>query len=224
MYWDFPTFKDIDCKYFFHVYDKKEVDIVISTSSANTVEGMARVLKDYNNYSGRNIIGILLVPDISAYKVDKNIIDHNPNISFVVLKNSNLDNVRILADKLKAKLKEKYNVVMADANLKTSAYAQIGVALNKLNLMNDNCCIVQTVSGGVGPAGLIESAYKMNLTPEILLTQPEEGHSAPIVDALEAFELGKNPIKIFDENKYKTPEIETTLGSTKPVYAIKKYV
>ncbi|MFX1257430.1 MAG: hypothetical protein ACFFAN_06210 [Promethearchaeota archaeon] len=224
LFWSTPTFKEIDCHYLFHVYDKSKVDYVISTSSANTVESMARTIKKYNQESHKNIKAILLVPELSSYKVAKSAIDDNPYINYIVLKNSTLDSIREFAVKLEEKISKNYSVVSANADLKTAAYAQMGFVLNNFNLMNENTCFVQTVSGGVGPVGIIESAYQLNVTPEILVIQPVNGKSTPIIDALNEHSCGKDPLSIFEERNYETSSIETTLGSTKPIYAIKKFI
>jgi len=222
--WGAPTFKDIDCNYIFHVYDKDYIEYVVSTSSGNTVEGLARNIKKYNEECNKNIKAILLVPEISAYKVSSHVIKNNPFVKYVVLKNSTLDSIRVVATDLIKKMSDKYNVVCADADLKTAAYSQIGILLNHQNLMNEQTCYVQTVSGGVGPTGFIEAAYKLNVKPEILLTQPKNGNSTPIIDALNVHEKGRDPILAVENGNYETSTIETTLGSTKPIYAIKKYV
>lgn len=224
LFWCFPTFKDIDSHYLFHVYDKNKIDLVISTSSGNTVEGMARTIKYYNQKSRRNIGAILIVPYISSYKVSKSVIKNNPYIKYIVLKNSTLDSVRGFALKLFNCLSSNYRVVYATPNIKTSAYAQIGLALKDNNLMNDNICYIQTVSGGVGPAGFIESAYQLKSNPEILLIQPFNGKSTPIVDALNVHSNGKDYRSIFQDGDYTTSNIEPTLGSTKPLFAIDKFI
>ncbi|MFX1297733.1 MAG: hypothetical protein ACFFD2_23160, partial [Promethearchaeota archaeon] len=167
---------------------------------------------------------ILLVPDISSFKVDKRVIEDNKNVKYIVLKNSNLDNIRLFASNLKEAMSKKYSIIIADVSLKTAAYAQIGLVLNEMDLMNDDTCIVQTVSGGVGPAGVIESAYKLKANPEFLVVQPLDGNSAPIVDALEVHSKGNNPLSIFKKKQYEIPKIEKTLGSTKPIYSIEKFI
>lgn len=224
LFWKTPTFKDIDSNYLFHVYDNKEVNVVISTSSGNTVEGLARTIKNYNERTKRNIKAILLVPELSSFKVDNNVIENNPYVNYVVLKNSTLDSVREFASEFRKKIEKDYKIVMADADLKTASYAQIGLALDKMKLMNDNTCFVQTVSGAVGPAGLMEAAYQLKANPEILVVQPSEKKTAPVVDALNRHSSGNDPLSIFNNKKYETSRIETTLGSTKPIYAIKKFI
>ncbi|MHA1438258.1 MAG: hypothetical protein ACTSPD_11825 [Promethearchaeota archaeon] len=224
LFWSTPTFKDTDCYYLFHVYDKTQIDFVISTSSANTVESMARVIKEYNHNSKKNIKALLFVPELSAYKVAESAIHNNPYIHYIILKNSTLDSIRAFAQKLNKFITNKKNVVSSDVDLKTSAYAQIGFLLNDYGILNEECCFVQTVSGGIGPAGLIESAYKLKVNPEILIVQPKNNNSTPIVDALTAHLDGKNPLSIFEHKKYETSDIEPTLGSTKPIYAIEKFI
>ncbi|MFX1305135.1 MAG: hypothetical protein ACFE9X_17400 [Promethearchaeota archaeon] len=224
LFWSTPTFKDTDCQYLFHVYDENDVDFIISTSSGNTVESMAKIIKTYNQESKKNIKAILLVPKISSYKVCNSVIENNPYVNYIVLENSTLDSTRDFAEKLKDKILENYNVVLADADLKTAAYSQIGFVLEQMNDFNDDFCFVQTVSGGVGPAGVIEYALQSNINPEILVVQPLNNKSTPVIDALNEHSLGNDPFEIFEKYVYETPDIETTLGSTKPIYAIKKYI
>jgi len=224
IFWSTPTFKDTDCNYLFHVYDKKDMDYIICTSSANTVEGLARVIPSFNEVTKKDINAILLVPEMSAYKVDKHFIENNQYIKYVVLKNSDLDSIRVFASELKNVMVEKYSLIVADANLKTAAYAQMGLFLKEQNLFNEDVCFVQTVSGGVGPAGVIEAAYKLNEKPEFLVVQPLDGTSTPIIDALKEHSQGKDPFSLFNKVKYETPKIETTLGSSKPFYALEKFV
>ncbi|MFX1444094.1 MAG: hypothetical protein ACFFHV_11815, partial [Promethearchaeota archaeon] len=197
LFWDSPTFKYTDCLYHFHVYDNIPADYIISTSSGNTVEAMARAVKFYNLEKNKHIKAILLVPELSAYKISKSAIINNPYIHYVVLKNSTLDSIRVFAEELNGKLSKQYKVISSDGNLKTAAYSQIGLALKNLGIFDENSCYVQTVSGGVGPAGVIESAFKLNENPEILLVQPHNGKSAPIVDALKLYTIGKEPFSIF---------------------------
>ncbi|MFW9989021.1 MAG: hypothetical protein ACFFC3_10220 [Candidatus Odinarchaeota archaeon] len=224
LFWSTPTFKDTDCQYLFHVYDEYDVDFVISTSSGNTVESMANVIKRYNQESNKKIKAILLVPEISSYKVSKNAIENNPYVYYIVLKNSTLDSIREFANKLKEKLLERFNVILADANLKTAAYSQVGFVLDQMNLLNDEVCFVQTVSGGVCPAGVIEYASFYNINPEFLVIQPFDSKTTPIIDALHEHSLGHDPFEIFKKWNYETPNIETTLGSTKPLYAIENFI
>ncbi len=224
LFWSTPTFKDTDCQYLFHVYDEYDIDFVISTSSGNTVESMANVIKRYNQESKKKIKAILLVPEISSFKVSKNAIENNPYVYYIVLKNSTLDSIREFANKLKEKLLERFNVILADANLKTAAYSQVGFVLDQMNLLNDDICFVQTVSGGVCPAGVIEYASFYNINPELLVVQPFNSKTTPIIDALNEHSLGHNPFEIFKKWNYKTSNIETTLGSTKPLYAIEKFI
>ena len=222
--WGAPTFKDLDCNYLVHVYDKSKIDYIISTSSGNTVEGLARVIKKYNQETNKNVQAILLVPELSSYKVARNAIENNPYTRYVVLKNSTLDSIRVVANQLINKLSEKYRIACADTDLKTAAYAQMGLFLDESGLMNDDICFVQTVSGGMGPTGFIEAAYKLNVKPEILIVQPKDGKSTPTIDALEGYSQGKDPFEIIERGNYMTPDIETTLGSAKPLYAIRKYI
>ncbi|MFX1376972.1 MAG: hypothetical protein ACFFA0_14295 [Promethearchaeota archaeon] len=222
--WSTPTFKDTDCQYLLHVYDENDVDYIISTSSGNTVEAMARTIKKYNNESKKEIKAILLVPDISSFKVSKSAIENNPYVKYIVLRNSTLDSVREFYTKLKKKLSESYKVVSADSNLKTAAYGQIGFVLDDMNLLNNDTCFVQTVSGGPGPVGFLEYASQVNLNPELLVVQPISNVSTPIVDALDEHAIGNNPLGVFEKKTYETSNIETTLGSTKPIYAIEKFI
>ncbi|MFX0022724.1 MAG: hypothetical protein ACFE9S_10380 [Candidatus Hermodarchaeota archaeon] len=224
LFWSTPTFKDTDCQYLFHVYDKFKVDFVISTSSGNTVESMANNIKLYNQKSNKNIRSILLVPEISSHKVSKNVIENNPYVNFIVLKNSTLDSTRNFATKLIQKIFNKYSIVSANEDLKTSAYSQIGYLLDQLNIFSDNFCFVQTVSGGIGPAGVIEYSSQYNINPEILVAQPFSSKSTPIIDALKEHSLGRDPFKIFNKNVYETSDIEPTLGSSRPIYAIEKFI
>ena len=224
LFWGTPTFKDTDCNYLFHVHNNDNIDYVISPSSGNTVEGMARAIRNYNHEMNKDVRAILLVPDLSAYKVSRSVIENNPYVKYVVLKNSTLDNTRTFAKNLIDHLSSNYKVIHATPHVKTAAYAQIGLALKKNMALSDDVCYAQTVSGGVGPAGLIESAYELNLNPEILIVQPLNKKSAPIVDALNAHSRGNNPLSIFDNGKYGTSHIEPTLGSTKPIYAINKFI
>ncbi|MBY8990717.1 MAG: hypothetical protein KGD58_08195 [Candidatus Lokiarchaeota archaeon] len=224
LFWGTPTFKDTDCQYLLHVYDQKKIDYIISTSSGNTVESMARTIKKYNIESKKEINVILLVPEISSFKVSKSAIENNPYVKYIVLKNSSLDSIRIFSVKLKRKLSESYKVVSADEKLKTAAYTQIGFVLDQMNLINSDTCYVQTVSGGVGPIGLIEYSLFAKLNPEILVVQPFSNRSMPIVDALDEHSLGKNPLDLFKQRTYETSEIEPTLGSTKPNFAIEKFI
>ncbi|MFX1490034.1 MAG: hypothetical protein ACFFBI_12845 [Promethearchaeota archaeon] len=224
LFWNIPTFKDTDSNYLFHIYDKEDFDYVVSTSSGNTVEGMARAIKNFNKTRNKNIYAILLVPQVSAYKVSKRVIESNPYVKYIVIKNSTLDDVRNIAKKLIKRLSYNYRVISATNNIKTAAYAQIGLVLNKYNLMNSDACYVQTVSGGVGPAGLIESAYQLNKNPEIIIVQPFNGKSTPIVDALNTHSQGKDPLSIFNHGNYGISSIEPTLGSSRPIYAINKFV
>ncbi len=90
--------------------------------------------------------------------------------------------------------------------------------------MNDDTCFIQTVSGGVGPAGVMEAAYQLEKNPKFLLIQPKNGNSTPIVDALEEHSRGNNPLSLIQDSNYETSSIEPTLGSTKPVYAIQKFI
>ncbi|MFX0081497.1 MAG: hypothetical protein ACFE94_07075 [Candidatus Hodarchaeota archaeon] len=222
--WSTPTFKDVDCQYLLHVYDKNEIDYIISTSSGNTVESLARSLKKYNIESKKEIKGILLVPEISSFKVSQSVIENNPYVKYIILRNSSLDNIRNFATKLMKEMSKSYKVVLADANLKTAAYGQIGFVLDHMNLLNNDICYVQTVSGGVGPIGFIEYASQVNLSPEILVVQPVSNVSTPIVDALNEHSMGNNPLDVFKERTYETSDIETTLGSSKPIYAIERFV
>ncbi|MFX1366406.1 MAG: hypothetical protein ACFFCE_01870 [Promethearchaeota archaeon] len=224
LFWSTPTFKDTDCQYLFHVYDEYDIDIVISTSSGNTVESMANVIKRYNQESKKKIKAILLVPEISSFKVSKNAIENNPYVYYIVLKNSTLDSIREFASKLKEKLLERFNVILADANLKTAAYSQVGFVLDHMNLLNDDVCFVQTVSGGVCPAGVIEYASLYDINPEFLVVQPFDSKTTPIIDALNEHSVGHDPFEIFKKQNYETSNIETTLGSTKPLYAIEKFI
>ncbi len=223
-FWSTPTFKDADSSYLLHTIDNEEIDYIVSTSSGNTVEGMARTIKNYNQESNKNIIAILLVPELSAYKVSKSVIEDNSYVKYVVLKNSTLDSTRDFAKKLINRLLNKYKVICAKADLKTAAYSQIGLVLNDNNLLNEDTCFVQTVSGGVGPAGLIEAAYQLKANHEILVIQPWNGKSAPIIDALNNHSKGGDPLSIFDDTGYVTSQIEPTLGSTRPFYAIDKFI
>ena len=224
LFWSTPTFKDTDCQYLLHVYDQNEFDYIISTSSGNTVESMARTIKKYNDESKKKIKAILLVPEISSFKVSKSAIENNPYVKYIILRNSSLDSIRIFSTKLKKKLSESYKVVSADANLKTAAYSQIGFGLDDMNLLNNDTCYVQTVSGGVGPIGFMEYTSLMNITPEILVVQPFSNISMPIVDALDEHIIGNNPLDVFKKRTYETSDIEPTLGSTKPIYAIEKFI
>jgi len=224
IFWSTPTFKDIDCNYLFRVYDNRNIDYVISSSSANTAEGVARVIQSYNKTLKKRAKAILLVPEISSFKMDEKVINKNPYVKYVVLKNSNLDCARKVALELKERIEKKLSVVLAGEDLKTAAYAQIGLALKERDLLNEKSCIVQTVSGGVGPAGIIESAYKLNVKPKLLVVQPLDGNSAPIVDVLNEHSKGRDPITLFNRKNFETPKVETTLGSTKPIYGINKFV
>ncbi len=224
LFWSTPTFKDTDSNYLFHIHDENDVDYVVSPSSGNTVEGMARTIKKYNKEMNKSIKAILLVPELSAYKISKSAIENNPYVKYVVIKNSSLDDTRELARKLINHLSSKFNVIYANADIKTAAYGQIGLVLSDNNLMNYDTCYVQTVSGGVGPAGLIESAYQLKLNPEILIVQPFNNSSTPLVDALNTHSSGSDPLSIFANEKYKASQIEPTLGSTRPFYAIEKFV
>jgi len=224
LFWGTPTFKDADCNYLLHIFDDNDIDYVVSPSSGNTVEGMARALRNYNVKMGKNIRAILLVPELSAYKVSRNVTENNPYVKFVVLKNSTLDRTRVFAKRLIDLLSSNYKVIHANPDVKTAAYAQIGFILRENSLLSNDTCYVQTVSGGVGPAGLIEAAYKFNLNPEILVVQPLNRRTSPIIDALNAHSRGYNPLSVFENIKYATSQIEPTLGSGKPVYAINKYI
>ncbi len=224
LFWGTPTFKDVDSNYLLHLYSEKPIDYVISTSSGNTVEGMARAINNYNQQCKKYLEAILLVPEMSCYKVSKDMIDNNSFIKYVVLKNSTLDSIRAFATKLIAKMSISFEVICANANIKTAAYSQIGLALRDYNLINDDTCYVQTVSGGVGPAGFIEAAYKLKANPEILVVQSLNGKSTPIVDALNMHSLGKDPFSVFEKGNYKTSHLEPTLGSTRPEYAIQKFI
>jgi hypothetical protein len=224
LFWSTPTFKDTDSNYLFHIHDKNDIDYVVSPSSGNTAEGMARTIKKYNKEMNKSIKAILLVPELSAYKISKSAIENNPYVKYVVIKNYSLDETRDFARKLINRLSSKFSVKCANSDVKTAAYAQIGLVLSDNNLMNDDTCYVQTVSGGVGPAGLMESAYQLKFNPEILIIQPYNINSTPLVDALITHSSGNDPLSIFDNGKYKTSQIEPTLGSTRPFYAIKKFV
>lgn len=224
LFWSTPTFKDTDCQYLFHVHDENNVDYVISTSSGNTVESMANNIKKYNQESKKKIKAILLVPKISSFKVSKIAIVNNPYVNYIVLENSTLDSTRDFAVKLKEKMLESFNVVSADEDLKTAAYSQIGFVLDQMNIFNDDLCFVQTVSGGVGPAGVIEYALQYNVNPEILVVQPLSSKSTPIIDALNEHSSGHDPFGVFKKKIYETSNIETTIGSTKPIYAIEKFI
>ncbi len=204
--------------------DRDNIDYIISTSSGNTVEGMARAIKNYNTERSKNIKAILLVPELSFYKVSRSAINNNPYVKFVVLKHSSLDSTRIFAEKLVKHLTLTSKVVYANPDIKTAAYSQIGLILKESGLMNDDICYIQTVSGGVGPVGFIESAYKLKTNPEILIIQPIGGKSTPLIDALDFHSNGKDPYSIFKDGKYNTSQIEPTLGSTNPLYAIDKFI
>lgn len=224
LFWSTPTFKDTDSNYLFHIHDRNDIDYVVSPSSGNTAEGMARTIKKYNKEMNKSIKAILLVPELSAYKISKSAIENNPYVNYVVIKNFSLDDTRDFARKLINRLSSKFSVICANSDVKTAAYAQIGLVLSDNNLMNDDSCYVQTVSGGVGPAGLMESAYQLKSNLEILIVQPYNRNSTPLVDALNTHSSGSDPLSIFDNGKYKTSQIEPTLGSTRPFYAIKKFV
>ncbi len=222
--WGTPTFKDIDCNYLLHAHDGENIEYVVSTSSGNTVEGMARALRKYNQENNNaNLKGLLLVPALSSFKVSKSAFYDNPGVKLIELKNSTLDSIRIFATNLVEKLREAHNVVIANADLKTAAYAQMGLYLNKCNLLNDTC-FVQTVSGGVGPAGVIEASRKFKTNTEILVVQTTNGPSSPTIDALEEHAHGGDPFELIENGKYETASFETTLGSTKPIYSVKKYI
>ncbi|MFX1238469.1 MAG: hypothetical protein ACFFAS_04295 [Promethearchaeota archaeon] len=224
IHWGRPTFKDLDCNYLLHVHDNDIIDFVVSTSSGNTVEGMARAIQNYNNNRGKEIKAILLVPALSSFKVARSAIHGNDSVKLIVLENSTLDSIRKFASDLVRKLSENNRVVIADADLKTAAYSQMGLLLDKSNLLSEDTCFVQTVSGGVGPTGLIEAARKLNAKPELLLVQTTNGPSSPTIDALEAHSKGEDPIQLLERGKYETPSFETTLGSTKPIYSVKKFI
>ena len=128
LFWSTPTFKDTDCNYLLHIFDQQKVDYIISPSSANTVEGMARAIKRYNEEKNKKIRAILLVPEISAFKVARSAIENNSNVKYVVLQNSTLDSTREFAKKLGEKISDNYN------------YPQ--VALEQVNLL----CLVQELS------------------------------------------------------------------------------
>ncbi|MHA2008961.1 MAG: hypothetical protein ACXABO_15910 [Promethearchaeota archaeon] len=224
LFWSTPTFKDTDSNYLFHLYDNDNIEYVVSPSSGNTVEGMARATRNYNQKKKKNVYAILLVPNLSAYKVSQSALENNPYAKYVVLKNSTLHDTRIFAKKLMKHLSNSFKVIQATHHTKTAAYAQIGLVLKNLNLMKNNTCYVQTVSGGVGPAGLIEAAFQLKLNPEILIVQPSNGKSTPIVDALNTHSSGNDPMSIFSNGRYSTSLIEPTLGSTHPLYAIKKFI
>ena len=224
LFWDAPTFKDVDCNYLLHVLDQSNPELIISTSSGNTVEGVARTLRSYNVETGKEIQAILLVPQMSAYKVSAQTIDNNPYVKFVVLRNATLDSTREFADLLKTALSETRRVASASEDLKTSAYAQMGLVLDDAGLFRDDACYVQTVSGGVGPAGILEAACEMGRNPELLIVQPANGTAGPIVDALITHEEGGNPFALLETGHYETSHLEPTLGSTKPTYAVEKLV
>jgi len=222
--WETPTFKDIDCNYLFHVYDKIPTDIIISTSSGNTVEGVARTIKKYNEIRHKHLNAILIVPEVSAFKVSQSAILQNPHVTLIVLKNSTLDSIREVALKLKNALSESFHVSMASDDLKTCAYAQMGLVLNDSNLLDENTCYVQTVSGGVGPVGVIECARELKKPLNLMVVQPVNGTPGALVDALNAHSKGLDPNVVLQTGKYKTSAIEPTLGSTKPYYALKKFI
>ncbi|MFX1453675.1 MAG: hypothetical protein ACFFCM_22785, partial [Promethearchaeota archaeon] len=77
LFWSTPTFKDVESNYLFHIYDNINFDYIISTSSGNTVEGIARVIQNYNKILKKNRKAILLVPDLSSFKVDNRVIKNN---------------------------------------------------------------------------------------------------------------------------------------------------
>ncbi|MFX1324270.1 MAG: pyridoxal-phosphate dependent enzyme [Promethearchaeota archaeon] len=224
IFWSKPTFKDIDCQYLLHVFDEKEIDYIISTSSGNTVESLARSLKEYNNKTIKDLKAILLVPEISSFKVSNSVIENNPYVKYIILKNATLDNTRNFSEKLKEALSKSYEIVSADSNLKTAAYSQIGYVLDQMGMLNNDTCYVQTVSGGVGVTGFIEYASEIALNPEILVVQPSSNISTPILDALNEAALNHDPLSVFENQTYETSSIESTLGSTKPIYAIKKFI
>ncbi|MFX1276236.1 MAG: hypothetical protein ACFFAT_14500, partial [Promethearchaeota archaeon] len=72
--------------------------------------------------------------------------------------------------------------------------------------------------------GFIEASNELNVKPEILVIQPINGNSVPIIDALDEHSRGNDPISIIEHGNYETSTIETTLGSTRPIYAVKKYI
>jgi hypothetical protein len=224
VFWGTPTFKDIDCNYLFHVFDKANLELVISTSSGNTAEGVARAIKSYNQQKGKTVKAILLVPEISSAKVSREAIHGNPYVKYLVLKNSTLDETKEFALKLKTALSRKLRVSMATDDLKTSAYAQIGLVLEDAGLMNSDTCYVQTVSGGVGAAGIIESAYELKREPELMIVQPENGTPGPLVDALNAHLCKVDPFQVLRKGNYRTSELEPTLASTKPTHALGKLI
>jgi hypothetical protein len=224
LFWSSPTFKITDCHYLLHVNDKEDLDFIITTSSGNTVEGMAWAVKNYLQSIEKSFRTVLLVPELSSFKVSKSAIEENDSVIYIVLKNSTLDSIREFAANLNERISRNCNAVCSVAALKTAAYAQMGLLLKENELLSDNTCFVQTVSGGVGPAGFIESAYQLKANPEVLIIQPKDGRSNPIVDALHYHSEGKDPFSIFKEQDYQTSSIETTLGSTRPLFAIEKFI
>lgn len=224
IYWDAPTFKDIDCNYLLHVVDQCNPNLILSTSSGNTVEGLARIIQRYNDDTGNSVEAILLVPEISAYKVSARTIHDNPHVKYLVLRNATLDSTRAYATKLFAALSETRHVVVASEDLKAAAYAQMGLMLDGVNLFDDEMCYVQTVSGGVGPAGIMEAAHEMGRDPELLVIQPINGTPGPIVDALVEHTAGRDPLLLLHEGHYETSQIEPTLASTMPIYTVNKLV
>lgn len=222
LFWGTPTFKDIESQYLFHVFDHEDYDLIISTSSGNTVEGMARSIKIYNEKMGKNKKVLLLVPELSSYKVSESVIVDNPYVIYVVLKNSTLDSTREYAQIIKNNLNNKIKIITSNSDIKTAAYSQIGLILQGTNLLNSNTCYVQTVSGGVGPTGLMEASKLLDKKPELMIIQPKESISGPVIQALNEDSLGNDPFSIFKKIKFQTPLMEPTLGSTKPIYVIEK--
>jgi hypothetical protein len=46
----------------------------------------------------------------------------------------------------------------------------------------------------------------------------------PIVDALNEHTIGNQPLDVFKKRTYETSDIEPTLGSTRPIYAIERFI
>lgn len=224
LFWDAITFKEIDCNYFMHVVDGSSPDLLISTSSGNTVEGLARAIRQYCDSTGNTINAILIVPEISAYKVSATAIQNNPHVKYVVLRNATLDSTRAHANELLAALSETRRVAVASEDLKAAAYAQMGLLLDDAGLFDDDTCYVQAVSGGVGPSGIVEGAIELGRKPGVLVVQPDNEKQSPMVDALAEYAAGRDPVRLLQEGNYQTSEFEPTLGSTKPLYTVNKLV
>ncbi|GAB4311164.1 MAG: hypothetical protein Kow0069_11460 [Promethearchaeota archaeon] len=237
--WSTPTFKDVDGHYAFRVLDSRlgglsqggprggvEQTWALVPSSGNTAEGAARAAALYQAQTGARVAALLLVPEVSAYKVASEAVDWNPAAKLVVVRNSSLDELRELAVEVGAALEERAGVraFTAGFDLKAAAHAQVALVLKDAGLLDAEACYVQAVSGGAGPAGFTDGAARLGANPEVLLVQPREEGASPLVEALDVHERGGDPLAFLSDVAHEPSKFEPTLASTNPAPAVEKLV